>query len=96
MNESISATQLKEAALKIKANPDATRELAAAVRAGDQVSAARILRSNGAPPPAHTTIEFEPGPISIKPDDTCFEVTVTHQEKNGTVTDTYRIRMYAC
>ena len=96
MQNSISATQLKETAQKIKSNPEATRALVAAARTGDQASAARILSSNGVTLPPHAAIEFQPGPVGIKPEDTCVEVTATHrQEADGKVTDTYRIRIYA-
>jgi hypothetical protein len=52
--------------------------------------------SRGAPPPPHTTIEFKAGPVSPKPEDVCFEVTKTIKEENGVITETWRIRMYAC
>ena len=99
MTDSVSGNELKVAlALRnIKGNPDALRGLVSAVYSGDKATVAKLLASNGAPVPPGTNIEFEHGPVAPKPEDTCFEVTKTVRvEKDGTIVETWRVRMYAC
>ena len=72
-NEStVSDAQLNAAMQKIRRDPKTSRALLEALRRGDQVTAANIMRDNGAPPPPDTLMALGSGVnAGGRPEDLC-------------------------